>query len=453
MSGGIWTSQNKVLPGVYINVKSQPAVNAAVGTRGTVAIAKALSWGKTGEILEITPGEDTTPIIGYDLASDQARFLREMMRGTDISSGPTKILLYRAAGTGGAAASASIGDLTVTAAYKGVRGNDISVSVSADPDETGTFVVAVFVDGVQVDAQVVSAIADLTADGWVTFAGEGSLTASAGVNLEGGADPTASAADDAAFLTAVEPYDFDIIAYDGGVSTVADIYVAFAKRMNEQIGKKCQAVVSGVQANSKYVISVHNGVKLSDGTALTAAQAVWWVAGAEAGATYYQSLTYAQYPGAASASPKLTDAQVEAAIAAGQLCFIDTFGTVKICTDIDTKTTITPTEGAEFKKNRVMRVINQLCNDIYRYFSENFIGKVDNNESGRNLLRAWIVGYLNEMQGNNGIQNFVADDVTVEPGGSIDAVLITIAIQPVDAIEKIYISVTVDANLTVTVTA
>ena len=25
MAGGIWTSENKVLPGVYINVKSQPS--------------------------------------------------------------------------------------------------------------------------------------------------------------------------------------------------------------------------------------------------------------------------------------------------------------------------------------------------------------------------------------------------------------------------------------------
>ena len=61
MAGGIWTSQNKTLPGVYINVKSQGNVNANVGTRGVVAIAEPLSWGPTGVVQEITPGESLVP--------------------------------------------------------------------------------------------------------------------------------------------------------------------------------------------------------------------------------------------------------------------------------------------------------------------------------------------------------------------------------------------------------
>jgi hypothetical protein len=50
------------------------------------------------------------------------------------------------------------------------------------------------------------------------------------------------------------------------------------------------------------------------------------------------------------------------------------------------------------------------------------------------------------MMANNGIQNFVAEDVEVLPGAEIDSVLININIQPVDAIERIYVSVTVTAN-------
>ena len=56
MAGGIWTSQNKVLPGVYINVKSQGNITANVGSRGVVAIAEPLSWGLTGIVQVITPG-------------------------------------------------------------------------------------------------------------------------------------------------------------------------------------------------------------------------------------------------------------------------------------------------------------------------------------------------------------------------------------------------------------
>ena len=89
MAGGIWQSENKTIPGVYINVKSQPAVTANVGDKGVVAIAKALSWGPVGEVMEITPGQDVTPFIGYDISTEQAQFLREMMKGSDVTSGPT----------------------------------------------------------------------------------------------------------------------------------------------------------------------------------------------------------------------------------------------------------------------------------------------------------------------------------------------------------------------------
>lgn len=161
---------------------------------------------------------------------------------------------------------------------------------------------------------------------------------------------------------------------------------------------------------------------------------------------YYQSLTYAQYPGAAEANPKLTDAQAQEAIQNGYLCFIDTFGSVKVCTDINSLTTFTTDKGQEFSKNRVMRVIMQFCNDVYQQFSQYYIGKVDNNDTGRNLLKGWIVGYLNEMQANNGIQNFDAEDVTIEPGTAIDSVLVYAAIQPVDSVEKVYLSVTVTVS-------
>lgn len=451
MAGGIWTSQNKTLPGVYISVKSQGNVNANVGTRGVVAIAEPLSWGPTGVVQEITPGESLVPYIGYDITQPQALFLREMMKGSDTTAGPSRILLYRPAGTGGAKATAAIGALTATALYDGVRGNDISIVVAEQVDSEGTYDISTVVDGAIVDEQSVTDLSQLVPNDWVTFTGTGTtITESAGTALATGKDPTVAAADYSAFLTAIEPYQFDILVYDGTDTATIQAIAQFVERVSNNVGQKCQAVMAGATAagsNSEFVIAVNNGVTLDDGTALTAQQATWWVGGAEAGALYYQSLTYARYPNAVSGNPKLTDAQAEAAVKAGQLCFIDNFGSVKVCTDINSLTTFTVEKGQEFSKNRVMRVVMQFCNDVYETFSNNYIGKIDNNEVGRNLLKGWIVGYLNEMQANNGIQNFTAEDVSVLPGATIDAVLVNVAIQPVDSIEKIYMSVTVSVNV------
>lgn len=450
MAGGIWSSQNKTLPGVYINVKSKGSVNASVGSRGTVAIAEPLSWGASGMVQVIIPGEDLRPYIGYDITSPKALFLREMMKGSDTTAGPSKILLYRPAGTGGVKAAAEIGALTVSALYDGVRGNDITMIIQEQADTEGVYDVSTVVDGSVADEQSVRDLAELKANAWVTFKGTGTdITESAGQPLNGGTDPVLASMDYADFLTAIEPYQFDILVYDGTDAAVIQSVAQFAERISNNVGQKCQAVMAGEAAakcNSEFVIAVRNGVVLDDGTELDAQQAAWWVGGAEAGALYHESLTYAQYPGAAEGNPRLTDAQAQEAVTSGYLCFIDSFDSVKVCTDINSLTAFTVDKGREFSKNRVLRVLMQFCNDVYRQFSSYYIGKVDNNETGRNLLKGWIVGYLNEMQANGGIQNFDAEDVKVSAGSSVDSVLVNAAIQPVDSIEKIYMTVTVSVN-------
>jgi len=50
------------------------------------------------------------------------------------------------------------------------------------------------------------------------------------------------------------------------------------------------------------------------------------------------------------------------------------------------------------------------------------------------------------MQANNGIQNFEAEDVSVTEGNDVDSVIVDVAIQPVDSIEKIYMTVNVSAG-------
>lgn len=448
MAGGTWTSQNKVLPGVYINVSSQGSLNAAIGSRGIVAMAEPLSWGPTGVISEYTPGQDSTDLIGYPLTSPKALFINEIFRGTNRTAAPRLLYLYRPAGTGGAEATATIGSLTVTARYEGVRGNDISIIISQDPDEESNYIVETVIDGMVADSQTITNLSQLVGNRWVTFSGTGaSIEETAGKALTGGVDPTAAAADYAAFLTALEPYQFDVLIYDGEDSTTKSAIASFVQRVSNNIGQKCQAVMADAGTDNEFVISVENGFELQNGTALTPQQATWWVGGSEAGASYYQSLTYAQHPYAVAANPKLTEAELTAAVQAGQIAFTDTFDSVKICQDINSLTTFTPSKGSEFSKNRVMRVLMQFCNDTYQYFSQTFIGATSNNEDGRSLLKGWIVQYLNEMQANGGIQNFAADDVTVQQGDTLESVLINVLIQPVDSIEKIYMSVTVTVSV------
>ena len=312
------------------------------------------------------------------------------------------MLLYRPAATGAAAAQAAIpgpaareGDgtpsagLLVTAKYPGVRGNDISILSTEQTD--GGFLVSTAVDGEIVDQQEVTAADELSAN----------------------------AAVQAALL-------------------------AFVQRMAEENGQYSQLVASGLpDPDSMFAINVQSGVTLSDGTVLTPEQTTWWAGGAEAGARYNESLTYARYPGAVSVSPVLSSSGYAAALKAGQLVLSADGGRVKVEQDINSLVTYTQDFGKAFRKNRVLRLCSTIANDIRRQFSDNFIGVVNNSSDGRSRFQAVIVGYLLDIQANGGIQEFSASDVEVLPGGEIDAVVVNLALKAVDAVEKIYLTVVV----------
>ncbi len=443
MAGGTWESQNKIRAGVYIRFKSAPTEAFVAGSRGVVAIPEALSWGPVGVVTEVTPDTDLSGVTGYALTDPHNRFLQEMFKGTNRTAGPEKVLLYRLAGGEAAAATGSSGSLSVTANYPGVRGNDIVVTVSANVD-TEDYTVSTLVDGVVVDTQVGVNASTLVPNAWVTFSGEDALEANTGIQLTGGDDGTVASAAYASVLPAIEPYDFNILCYDGSDATVMAAYQAFVQRIAEESGKWIQLVAANMSnPDSRYCINVMSGVTLDDGTVLTPQQTCWWVAGAEAGAQYNESLTYATYPGAVSVSPVLTNSQYESGLNQGQfLLFSDQFG-VKVEADINTLITFTQDIGRPFRKNRCMRLCNQIANDIFAEFSQNYIGVVDANEIGRSRFKGAIVGYLLDIQANGGIQNFSPDDVEVLEGAWIDAVVVTIVIQPVDSAEKIYITVEV----------
>jgi len=192
-----------------------------------------------------------------------------------------------------------------------------------------------------------------------------------------------------------------------------------------------------------FVINVQSGVTLSDGTELTPEQVTWWVGGAEAGARYNESLTYARYPGAAGISPMMSNSGYENALKAGSLVLAVDSGRVKVEQDINSMVTYTPDFGKAFRKNRVLRLCSTIANDIYQQFSDNFIGVVHNKEEGRSRFKGVIVGYLLDIQAGGGIQEFSAEDVEVLPGEEIDAVVVNLSLKVTDAVEKIYLTVVV----------
>ena len=444
MAGGTWTTQNKVRPGVYIRFTTNRALGLTVGERGVVTICEPMSWGPVGEVMTVANGDDMTPYTGYDITNEKNRFLREIFRGTNRTSPPTTLYLYRPAATSSAKATVTTGTLTATAKYPGVRGNDITIVVTEDVDNESSFFVSTVVDGEIQDQQSAETVADLVPNDWVDWSGTGALTATVGAPLTSGADGTVAASAYSDYLEAIEPYKFDVIIYDGSDSTVQDSMVGFVNRLADENGQYTQLVAANLTApDSRFVINVMSGVTLADGTTLTPQQVTWWAGGATAGAKFNESLTYATYPTAVAVTPLLTNNQIISALQSGQFILVADFDEVHVEQDIDSLTTYTADIGVVYKKNRIIRLCNTIANDIYQQFSQNYIGVVNNNDAGRARFKAAIVGYLYQIQDAEGIQNFDPEDVEVLPGIDIDAIVVNVAFYAVDAVEKIYMTVSV----------
>lgn len=438
---------------------SGPTVTAVQA--GSAANAWTVEAGKSGNTIAITVknGADTVAtgnalITGSAIPTSTLNAIESLQSYVEFSGnslpsavGDTMTMSCQLSGgqdAGAQKATATLGNLVATAKYYGTFGNRLSVVITAG--EGANFIVQTLLDGQAVDSQVVSAISGLVANDYVEWSGTGALAVNTGVSLAGGTDGEAGLTNYSAFLDALEVEQFNILIYDGSNATIKEAYVSFVKRLSNNEGAKCQCVVSNMSPNpdNECVINCYpQSLTLSDGSVLEPEQMTWWVGGAEAGANVNESLTYARYPGAVDFSPKLSSLAQDASITAGQIAFITNKGNVQLLTDINSFRTYAVEKGKAFSKNRVVRTVFGLCNDIYDVFSNYYIGSVSNDEEGRKSLKGEILGLMNRYQGIRALQNVVADDVTVLKGVDSDAVVIEIYCQPVDSIEKIYVNITI----------
>ena len=420
-------TQNKVLPGAYINFVSRPRAMGSLGERGVVCVGMELDWGREG-MTDIAAAEGRTncrELFGYTYLSEEMKDLRELFAHAK------EVKLYRL--NGGEKARMTQDGLTVTAKYPGKRGNDICIKIAENVDESDCWDVETYLDAEVVDAQTVTRIEDLRENAFVEFGGTGGLTAAAGIYLTGGTTAAATGSAYTAFLEAAEKEDFNALAYNGADEKTKKLFVNFTKRMREEEGVKFVTVLHD------YPAADHEGV-ISVGTA---AELVYWTAGASAGAEVNESLTHAAYDGEYEVDARLKKSDYIKGIRKGQLLFYEEDGTLRVLRDINSFTSFAAAKNSDFSSNRVVRVLDSIANDVANIFSKYYLGKQSNNANGRNLLKAEILAYHEELMKLEAIEGFTADDITVEKGTEKQDVVVYEAIQPVDAMEKLYMKVEV----------
>lgn len=424
LGGGTFTSQNKVLPGSYINFVSAARAGATLSERGTVTMGLELDWGPEG-VFEVTSEDlikNTKKIFGYAYGADELTAIR------DIFCHATKLYAYRLNG-GGEKAS----NTYATARYSGIRGNDIKIVIRANVDDPQKYDVKTYLDTVLVDTQTVLTAEELQDNDYVAFKPEAELDQVAGAALTGGTNKPVTGEEHQAYLTAIEPYSFQAMAVMTEDAVTNKLYIAFTKRMRDEVGAKFQCIVYNTAADHEGIINVKNGKEI-----------IPWVLGAEGGCAVNQSCTNMKYDGETEVSAAYTQSQLEAAILAGEFVLHKVGDEIHVLSDLNSLTTLTSDKGEIFQSNQSIRVMDQIANDIAVLFKTKYLGSIANDQAGRNSLWLDIVMYHQKLQTEGAIESFSDKDVTVEAGEKKHAVVVTDIVTIVNAMEKLYMTVTVE---------
>lgn len=437
LGGGTFLTQNKVIPGTYINFVSAAGASAELSERGIVAMPVQLNWGPEDQIFTVEAAEfqtDSFDTFGYAFTDDEMKKLRELFKGAKTAH------LYRS-NSGGVKASVTAGtNLTATAKYSGTRGNDITIIVQQNVDDNSKFDVITKVDAKIVDTQeLLENAQDVQDNAFVVFTGTGALDATAGAALTGGTNGTADGTAYQDFLDKAESKAFSVLAYAGNDETTKGLFEAYVKRLRDDQGIKFQLVLFQYpSADFEGAISVDNEVTDADANVY---DLVYWTAGQSASVQINRSLTNNVYTGEYTVDTEYTQAELEDNIENGKFTFHEVGDDIRVLKDINTFISFTVEKTEDFANNQVVRILDQISIDTAVLFNERYLGKVQNNEAGRTSFWKDIVKLHEILQNISAIENFEADDITVEAGESKDSVVVTNNVEPVSAMAKLYMTV------------
>jgi len=444
MAGGTFDKTvGKVRPGTYVNFKSSTQESIKGAARGTAIIPLVnTDYGPSGEMISLTGDapDAARAKLGYSVYDKDTAGNMLLIR--EAFKNASTVIVYICT-AGKAAASGTGGGLNATAKYKGERGNKLSYAVITNP--LGGFDVEVYLDGSKVELyEGVKTVGEIQDSEYITFTADetGELSAVAGVTLTGGTNGETSNADITAFLEAADNVKFNTMAFpfeDDALLAAAKTKIRY---MRENEGKKVQVVVPKMtSADYEGVINVTNSYAIGENN-LTEKQATAFVAGMTAGATYTESNTYRAVEGATAVVGVKSHEQAVAAINAGEFFFsVSEAGAVVVEYDINSLITFADGKGEEYRKNRVVRVLDAFNDSLMLNFPPN---KYDNNNTGWDIMEGvgksilklyYEAGAIDDVDYDN---DFLVDRET----SAGDRTYFNVGIKPVDSAEKLFFSVT-----------
>ena len=427
----MWTTQNKVLPGAYINFISVASADAKLSERGYATMPLELDWSPDGEIFTVTADDFKTRafnIFGYDYLNEKLKGLRDLFMYAQT--------LYAYRLNSGDKATCTYAD----AKYSGTRGNDLKVVITKNVDDQAKFDVTDYLGTTKINAQTVASATELKDDDFIIWKKDATLAVTASTSLSGGTNGTINTQAYQTYLDLAENYSFNTMGIVTTDEEIKKLCVNYVKRMRDDVGVKFQLVLHKSPSDYEGVIDVKNS---TTDTGWPEASAVYWLTGAEAGCAVNASLTNKRYDGEFTIGCDYTQTQLANAIKAGELTFQRVGTEIRVLEDINSFVSFVDDKNELFSDNQTIRVIDQIANDDAVLFNTKYLGKVPNDDAGRISLWNDFVKARQALLKIRAIENFTDSDIVVSQGDTKKSVYVTQQITVVNAMTHLYMTVKV----------
>ncbi|MBE3576879.1 MAG: phage tail sheath family protein [Limnochordales bacterium] len=442
MAGGIWSpTEGKVRPGFYLNFVAAGVAAIKPGARGIVAVPVKADWGPIRQVVEISSEAELVDRFGNATTNGLTAYNTVRMA---LLGGARTVLVYRLADSYASKGSITLKDTASTPGdvlrleTKYETNRPFAVTVRDNPvDSTKQDIVLyegtaqlrtfTFLKGT-IDAAVTAVNGD-AGNRWITATkiadGNGTLAA---VNAQPFANGNNGAtgvtnADYMGALAAFEARQFNLFSLDGATDASLQASVkAWVARLRDE-GHGVIAVLGGsatddedptkgnarsLSFNHEGIVNVITSAQLGD-TWYSSAQIAPFIAGLIAGQRLAESITYAVCP-FTDVKPRLTDSQIREALNSGSLVLVHDGEKVKVEQGINTLTSLREGQNRQWRKIRAIRVMDAINADLLKTASDNYIGKVVNNDDGKLALINACKQYMDQLV-NGGL---IEPDYTVQ---------------------------------------
>lgn len=264
-------------------------------------------------------------------------------------------------------------------------------------------------------------------------------------------------------LIYLESREFTLLTMPGAQASDNTTIKTFINKMNDIVKYRTDALLANEAGNYEGIYNYTAAGIKSDGISITTAEHLPRIAGLIEGTPLHQAVTFAVLP-EVDEIETLTKEQADTRIKKGELILVREMGKVRIARGVTSLTTLNDPKGNAMQKIKLRKTTNLIHNDLRKVIVEKYIGKVPNNYDNKCILITEINSYLDDLAMEQLIEKTISVGIDIEAqkkwlkdntsldvnsmteqeikeANTQDKVFIEISIKLIDAMEDVYIAV------------